>query len=93
MVGRLYSNFDFAMIFFYYLGFPVLLTIYLGLTLSTCLVIFASWLTKKLLNELILGLTPLTTLDEMFLLDFDKNRANIVTVMKLSKVSDPEQLR
>ena len=32
-------------------------------------------------------------LDEMFLLDYSKNRANILTVMKVSKVRDPGEFR
>ena len=35
-----------------------------------------------------LKLDPLTTVDEFFLLDWKKNRANIITLMKISKVTD-----
>ena len=40
-----------------------------------------------------LGLCNLTILDEMFLLDYPENRANILTVMRMSKVRDAEELR
>jgi hypothetical protein len=33
---------------------------------------------------------PLTTVDEFFLLDWDKNRANILTMMKTDRVEDPQ---
>ena len=36
---------------------------------------------------------PLAALDEFFLLDNDKNRANIVTVIKSSKENDYAKLR
>jgi hypothetical protein len=35
----------------------------------------------------------LSALDEFFLLDNDKNRANIITVVKTDKVPDYEYLR
>ena len=42
---------------------------------------------------MILGLVPLTTVDEFFLLDWASNRANIITLMKLSKIEDYEAFR
>lgn len=40
-----------------------------------------------------LNLDPLTTVDEFFLLDWQKNRANIITLMKINKVTDYGQFR
>ena len=87
---RLYSGMDLGAIFFYYMGFPVLIVALFGLNLTSLIGIGSFYLAKWLLVTQVFGLVPLTILDEMFLLDWDKNRANILTVMKIDKVKDPE---
>ena len=51
------------------------------------------WLVKQFLVRVILGLDPLSTIDEFFLLDWSSNRSNIVTLMKLSKIEDYDAFR
>ena len=85
---RLYSNLDLGVIFFYYLGLPVVVVLFNGLTSGSALLLIAFYMAKRSLAS-ILNLVPLTTQDEMFLLDSKKNRANILTVMKITKVKDP----
>jgi len=90
MARRLYSEVDLCVIFAYYFGLPVLTILLLGLNVTSLLGIATFYFAKWLLATKVLGLVPLTILDEMFLLDWDKNRANILTVMKVDKVKDPE---
>lgn len=40
-----------------------------------------------------MGLDKLSALDEFFLLDNEKNRANVLTVVKMDKVPDYEELK
>ncbi len=42
---------------------------------------------------LIFGLEKLSALDEFFLLDNEKNRANIITVIKMDKIKDLDKLK
>lgn len=39
------------------------------------------------------SMSPLAALDEFFLLDNDKNRANIITVVKTDKIPDYQSMR
>lgn len=52
-----------------------------------------AFLTIVVLKKIILvvcfpNLEPLTTIDEFFLLDWDKNRSNIMTLMKIDRIHD-----
>ena len=52
-----------------------------------------AFLTIVMLKKIILvvcfpNLEPLTTIDELFLLDWDKNRSNIMTLMKIDRIHD-----
>ena len=60
--------------------------------MSSLLLVIAFY-TAKIQIAMALDLVPLTTIDELFLLDHEKNRANILTVMRISKVRDPGELR
>ena len=71
---------------------PVAFIYYYGVFVGLLIVIFA-WLLKQFITRKLLGLDPLTTVDEFFLLDWDKNRANIITLMKISKVTDYDEFR
>ena len=77
----------------YYLGVPVILLLLFGLSSTFLISIGSFYFAKWLITVQIPDLEPLTILDEMFLLDYPKNRANIVTVMKVDKVKDAEQFR
>ena len=72
--------------------------------LPACLVLHSGWLYGLALYYLLMHayylalrvlwkLEPLAALDEFFLLDNEKNRANIVVVIKSNKVPDYERLR
>ncbi len=75
--------------------------------LKACLPLIAWWqlgykglfvyiLTKFLYYRVLhlwFGMAPLAALDEFFLLDNDKNRANIVTVIKTDKIPDYQSIR
>ena len=89
---HLYSGADLFFIFLFYFGIPVLSLAFLGIRNGLVTIVTfhaAKWLAASQL----LGLSALTILDEMFLLDYPENRANILTVMKVSKVRDAEELR
>jgi hypothetical protein len=88
----LYNGADFFFIFLFYLGIPVFSLALLG-TRNALATIITFHVVKRFVTSRLLGLCTLTILDEMFLLDYPENRANILTVMKLSKVRDAEELR
>ena len=77
----------------YYLGIPVCLLVLFGLTTTFAISLGSFYFAKWLITVQMLDLVSLTILDEMFLLDYAKNRANIVTVMKVDKVKDIEEFR
>ena len=89
---HIYTVFDLTFIGVAYLLIPVALIYYCGLQVGF-LISLSAWLLKQFIVRSIMGLDPLTTVDEFFLLDWDKNRANIITLMKLSKISDYEKFR
>ena len=88
----IYSGGDLTFIFLLYFGMPVITIAWLGIKTGFVSIVVCL-LTKWFVTSRILKLTALTIQDEMFLLDFPENRANILTVMKLQKVGDPENLR
>jgi hypothetical protein len=58
--------------------------------------IFISVLTRLLYYKVLylwFSMSPLAALDEFFLLDNDKNRANIITVVKTDKIHDYPSMR
>ena len=86
-----YSTADLCMIGAQYL-FPLVAMYFKGLT-PGLIISLVLWLVKQFLVRVILGLDPLSTIDEFFLLDWRSNRSNIVTLMKLSKIEDYDAFR
>ena len=90
---NLYTAVDLAVIGMYYFGIPIIALIFLGFSRETVLSLATFYFVKWFVTTKILKLDPLTILDEMFLLDYPENRANILTVMKVSKCQDVDQFR
>jgi hypothetical protein len=86
MRRKLYSQADLALIFLRQLVLPALLLYYFGITYGLVSIIGLKVAKKILLAMFFPHLEPLTTMDEFFLLDWDQNRANILTLMKLERV-------
>ena len=84
---QIYSVLDLAFIFTTSLILPLSLMYYSGL-LKGALRFACMWALKQFVIRFMMQLEPLTTIDEFFLLDWTKNRANIITLMKISKVTD-----
>lgn len=82
---NLYTAVDLGVIAMYYFGIPMIALIVLGFGKETVLSLGTFYFVKWFVTTKILKLDPLTILDEMFLLDYPENRANILTVMKVSK--------
>ena len=89
---HIYTVVDLAVIGSLYLLVPIALVYWLGLYRGV-LTAFTAWFLKQFITRTLLGLDPLTTVDEFFLLDWEKNRANIITLMKISKVTDYDKFR
>ena len=88
----LYSGVDLFFIFIFYFGIPLLSLALLGRA-NALVTVITFHAAKRLVTSQMLGLCDLKILDEMFLLDYPENRANILTVMRMSKVRDAEELR
>lgn len=87
----LYSKFDFLKMFIKSVLIPVLLFYVYGF-LGLILYFLLQLVYYKILS-IFYKMEPLAALDEFFLLDNTKNRANIITVVKTDKVPDYPRLR
>ena len=90
---RFYSALNLTVIFLYYCGLPLILYFTIDSTRRAFFIYVIFLYLKRFIMTKILGLVQLTILDEMFLIDYPQNRANILTVMKISKVRDAEVFR
>jgi hypothetical protein len=87
----LYSKVDFLKMFILSVMIPVLF-LYMNGFLGIILYFSLKLVYYKILS-LVFKMEPLAALDEFFLLDNTKNRANIITVVKTDKVPDYPRLR
>jgi hypothetical protein len=86
-----YTSADFRLQLLKSTGLPLVLLIKYSL-LQTIVICSVFWLVYYWVLGL-LGYDRLSALDEFFLLDNDKNRANIITVIKMQKIHDLEKIK
>ena len=84
-----YSQTDFIIMFVRGVLLPILMVYSLGWVWGLALYFGAFQVYSKLMKYGY-GYDALSALDEFFLLDNPKNRANIITVVKLDKMQDYE---
>lgn len=87
-----YSQLDLAFIGTVYYLVPAILPFFIGIRHAIYLLL-AAYCIKRFLTEWVLKLDPLNTVDEFFLLDWEKNRSNIMTLMQTSQIGDYEEFR
>ena len=86
----LYTGCDLLLIFLQNFVVPVACMLGLGIWKGPIAIITLAILKWLLLKICCPQLETLTTIDEFFLLDWDKNRSNILTLMKLDKIHDAD---
>ena len=87
-----YSKIDLIFIGTTYYILPILSLFFFGIWHSV-LYLSAVYACKRILTEFVLGLDPLNTVDEFFLLDWEKNRSNIMTMMQTTKIENYDEFR
>ena len=87
-----YSKADLLFIGTTYYILPILSLFLVGIWRSI-LYLLTVYALKRIMTELVLGLDPLNTVDEFFLLDWEKNRSNIMTLMQTTKIENYDEFR
>ena len=87
-----YTGADFGLMFFKGLLLPVIMVWYSG-WINGLALYFAGFVVYYQALKVAFKMERLSALDEFFLLDNPKNRANILTVVKLDKMTNYARLR
>jgi len=88
----LYTRTDFAIMLAKTFLLPLLMILWKGYFLGVLYTI-GLYYSYYLMMKKMFKMERLAALDEFFMLDNDKNRANIITVVKTDKLPDYERLR
>lgn len=85
---KYYTNADFLLIFAQQVVLPVCIFFLFGGIRGIIAVLVWPWVKAIVIRVIFPHYEPLTTMDEFFLLDWDKNRSNILTLMKIDRVAN-----